>query len=551
MTNILKQTIQLLLPKEKKQFFLFTFFDVVICILDIVSLAVLLFIINFYVHPQTGITVLLPASFLKPDSIWLIGIFLFFFCIKNIAGYWLSTMQYRFVYKVASRLSGKKLLQYLEGNYKNYVGIDSAVHIKKISQQPVEFGHYVLAGLQQIITQTILITCTIIAILIFNAKLFLLLLIILLPPLILIAFLIKKNIRTSRSQAKANSEKALQHLKEALAGFIESKIYDRNNFFTQRYTVKQQQLNTYLANLQSIQAVPGRFMEVFAVLGLFILIALSTRFGASTISLLTIGAFMAAAYKIIPGVVKILNWSTTIKAYEYTVKDLSNGEVLNHHQFKQKEIIQSIDFKNVSFNYHQHKILNAFNGHFKRGDMIGISGVSGKGKSTVINLLLGFEDAATGDICINDQPLSANNRQSFWKNIAYVKQQPFLIHDTVLTNITLGEIADTEKLKQAIRTSGVDELIVQYPEGLEKVITENGKNISGGQRQRIVIARALYKKAAIIILDEPFNELDSAAETKLVLSFKQLAEKGSIVVLITHNKESLSLCNKIISLDES
>ena len=82
-------------------------------------------------------------------------------------------------------------MQYLEGNYKNYVGIDSAVHIKKISQQPVEFGHYVLAGLQQIITQTILITCTVIAILVFNAKLFLLLLIILLPPLILIAFLIK------------------------------------------------------------------------------------------------------------------------------------------------------------------------------------------------------------------------------------------------------------------------------------------------------------------------------------------------------------------------
>jgi len=83
------------------------------------------------------------------------------------------------------------------------------------------------------------------------------------------------------------------------------------------------------------------------------------------------------------------------------------------------------------------------------------------------------------------------------------------------------------------------------------MIAENGKNISGGQRQRIAIARALYKAADLIILDEPFNELDEASEIALLTHFRQQAQNGKMVILITHNKQSLSFCNKIVSLDGS
>ena len=79
---------------------------------------------------------------------------------------------------------------------------------------------------------------------------------------------------------------------------------------------------------------------------------------------------------------------------------------------------------------------------------------------------------------------------------------------------------------------------------------ENGKNISGGQQQRIAIARALYKNADLVLLDEPFNELDEESEISLLEHFQDLAQKGKLIILITHNKKSLSYCNKIISLDE-
>ena len=110
---------------------------------------------------------------------------------------------------------------------------------------------------------------------------------------------------------------------------------------------------------------------------------------------------------------------------------------------------------------------------------------------------------------------------------------------------------DDARLEAAIAEAGLTELIGSSPEKSDKLIAENGKNISGGQRQRIAIARALYKDADMIILDEPFNELDEASEGRLLAHFKRLSEKGKIVILITHRQQSLSFCNKTLSLDES
>ena len=107
-----------------------------------------------------------------------------------------------------------------------------------------------------------------------------------------------------------------------------------------------------------------------------------------------------------------------------------------------------------------------------------------------------------------------------------------------------------ENLQCAIKVSGLNEFITKFPEGLDKIITENGKNISGGQQQRIALARAVYKNAGLILLDEPFNELDDTSVISMLQHFKELAGKGKIIIMITHDKQSLSYCNKTISLDE-
>lgn len=208
--------------------------------------------------------------------------------------------------------------------------------------------------------------------------------------------------------------------------------------------------------------------------------------------------------------------------------------------------------QNIFFNHKEEKLLDNFSLKIANGDFVGLTGMSGKGKTTVINLLLGFLNPQSGSVVINNADTTVADRQHYRKKIAYVKQDSFLIHDTILTNITLTEdYCDPLRIKNITMATGIDVLAAQYPNGLNSIITESGKNISGGQRQRIAMARALYKNADLLILDEPFNELDRATENSLLKHCKSLAAEGKMILLISHNKESLSFCSKIISLDEN
>ncbi|MCW3090198.1 MAG: transporter ATP-binding protein [Ferruginibacter sp.] len=555
MNTILTKTLAILISRERRHLCWYVLADLVIVIADIASLVMLLFIIDFYTQPfhAASISSLLPAFMLDRSSVLLIALFLVIFSVKNIAAYYVHHQKYQFLYRIASRIAEKNLSQYLHGSYDHYVTVDSAVQGRRISQQPIEFSHYVLAGILQIITQTILITCAVTAILLFNASLFLLLFTILVPPILIAGYVVKKRTKSARNHAKRSSENALQFLKESLAGYVEANIYGKHNFFVHRYASWQQKLNTHLSSLQSVQGLPNRLIEIFAVGGLFILIVLDKSTGnTGSTNIISIGAFMAAAYKIMPAAVQILNSAGQVRAYSFAVNDLFEikPKIPVATTPEPVSVIQSISFREVDFYYGSKKIICRFSAAMAKGDFIGIEGRSGSGKTTLINLLLGFLETQAGEILINGVATTAISRQQCWDRVAYVKQQSFLLHDSILKNISMEEdVFDMPRMEAAINITGVAE-IAGGLSGLNTIITENGKNISGGQRQRVAIARALYKDADLIILDEPFNELDRNAENDLLRHFLQLAKLGKIIILITHNRQSLAFCNKIISPDE-
>ena len=548
--------------------------DIVISIADIAFLAVLLFIVRVYTDPHAGAgrLAILADWFTGPKALLSVAVFFLLFSTKNVLGFLVFRAQCRFLNRVASRISRQRLLNYLEGNYSAYTDVDSSVHIREISYHPLDFCQHVLGGMQQMVTQSVLIILSVAGILLYNAQLFLLLFVILLPPLVAVFYWIRKKLRGARNNARTSSERSLQHLQEAITGFVESNVYHRNEIFLDRFMTYQQQFNKYVTDQMIVQGLPARMIEIFALLGIVILIAVSqwSTHGQGS-SVITIGVFMAAAYKIIPGIVKMLGLSGQVQSYAFTVdglaqpdaqakafaaperpnpdaRDTADTAQANRYQYSG---IRSVQFNAIRFSYAGRRILHAQHLDVAPGDFLGIAGPSGRGKTTVLNILLGFLTPDQGEVLINGEVTDAASRQRYWRHISYVKQQPFLIHDTIRNNVTLnGHPSRERELQDAFRLSGLDTLIATFPEKENKVITESGKNISGGQRQRIAIARALYKSADLIILDEPFNELDEESERRLLSHFRHLAQNGKMVILITHNKQSLAYCNKTISLDE-
>ncbi|HEV3413789.1 MAG TPA: ABC transporter ATP-binding protein, partial [Puia sp.] len=400
MKKTIKNIFIILQRQEKVSLIRLVLFDVAISVLDICFLAALLYVIHFYTEPGRSTRMgNFPFTVFNKYPLLLIAVFFILYGIKNLLGIQVFRMQFRFVYGVASRLSKNNLTNYLQGSYKNYVDIDSSVHNRKIGQQPIEFGHYVLGGFQQIAGQSILIVITIIAILIFSPVLFPLLVVILMPPIVLTGYLIKRRLSAIRKTAKTASERTLQHLQEALSGFVESSVYGSRDFFVKRYDTYQSRFNYFLSEQLAMQNMPSKLIEVFAIFGLFVLILINLyTANTSAIPVITIGAFMAASYKIIPGIVKILNVSGQIETYEFTVDDLLQSQAVAAAAKEERSgtAITSLELENVSFAYKRESVLDNFSLVMASGDFIGISGISGKGKTTIIHLLLGFLDPCSG-----------------------------------------------------------------------------------------------------------------------------------------------------------
>jgi ABC-type multidrug transport system fused ATPase/permease subunit len=526
--------------------------DLLIGVLDVVFLGLLLAIINFYSTNQLPVIHFLKQSLFNKNSLKVISLFLGLYAIKNWLGYLIAKSQNSFFYDVASRLSRQNMLDYLRGNYFKFVNIDSSVYTRKISQQPIEFSNYILTNIQQIISQSILIFFTTVGILFYHPSLFISLFVLLMPPVVLSGFYIKRRLSEIRTNSKLTSQLTLQYLKESLGGYVESNVYGKNIFFTDRYYRYQKQLNGYIATQHTLQGLPSRLIEVFAVLGFLILIAINRYFsGNHGVGLLDIGVFMAASYKIIPGVVKILNSAGQLKTYEFTLNDLQPDNEVKVDANPSATVIRSIQFDKITFSYRHNQVLNNLSFNLFPGDFVGITGPSGLGKTTIVNLLLGFLEQDSGTISINNTETDPADRRLFCNRISYCKQQSFFINGSILKNITLTEATyDAARLQDTLSFCGIDHLLAQYPKGIDKPITENGKNMSGGQKQRLALARALYHDFDLLVLDEPFSELDEVSENSLLVKLKLLAQTGKMIMMITHNKSSLSFCNKIISLND-
>lgn len=479
-------------------------------------------------------------------SIWVVVLFFLLFSLKNLAGYLVYRAQCGHLYAIASRLSSGMLSHYLEGEWMVFAGKEPAVLVREIGFFPLEFCQHVLGGLQQIITQAVLILLTIVAMLVFDARLFLLLAVILAPPVSLVFRLLRRRSLAAGQAARSSGERALQYLQEALAGFVESNIYQKNAHFLERYNMQQAHFNQSIARHSVLQNIPPKVIEVFALTGILLLMAVRQWMGhPDQGGLISIGVFMAAAYRVIPGLVKMLGLSGQLSAYSFTIDKLyEEGRIGRESSVEDADRIRSVRFLDVRFRYADRLILDGQGLSIAAGEMVGISGASGRGKTTMLNLLLGFLEPEEGGIEINGVLTGPAARRGYWRDIAYVKQQPFLLHDNILENITLGERPyDETRLQTALGISGL--------ECGTREVSGQGRDISGGQRQRIAIARALYKDPDLFILDEPFNELDGDSEHRLLRHFRDLAAAGKMVLLITHNKQSLSYCDKIVCLDEA
>ena len=211
----------------------------------------------------------------------------------------------------------------------------------------------------------------------------------------------------------------------------------------------------------------------------------------------------------------------------------------------------NIEFSNVSFNYggETKVVLKNINLNISGGKMTSLVGLSGAGKSTIINLIPRFYDPTDGDIKIDNQSIYTKKLSSLRKNISLVSQETTLFDDTVLNNIKYANLdATNEEITEAAKLSYSSEFIDNLPKKINTFIGENGVRLSGGEKQRISIARAILKKSKIILLDEATSSLDAETENKIQDAINFLT-KGRTTLVIAHRLSTILNSDKIYVID--
>lgn len=210
---------------------------------------------------------------------------------------------------------------------------------------------------------------------------------------------------------------------------------------------------------------------------------------------------------------------------------------------------EGIEFDHVWFGYQDKWILKDVSFKIKKGETVAIVGPTGSGKSTLVQLIPRLYEVTKGEIRINNKPIQSFTQKSLRDQIAFVPQKPFLFLDTVARNIAFGRQFSPSEIQQAAKLAHADEFIGRLPQGYDTELSEAGKNLSGGQQQRLAIARALIKRAPVLILDEATSSLDGISEGFIKDTLNQL--HGTVTqILIAHRFSTIEHADKIIYLEE-
>jgi ABC-type multidrug transport system fused ATPase/permease subunit len=209
----------------------------------------------------------------------------------------------------------------------------------------------------------------------------------------------------------------------------------------------------------------------------------------------------------------------------------------------------NIEFNNISFSYDKNIIFNETSFSLGKNELTVLAGQTGSGKSTLADILLKLQTINSGTILISGIDIKNIETKSLRDSIAFVSQDTFLFNDTLLSNLLISKPSATNKeIEQALKESGASEFVEHLPDGINTVVGDRGTLLSGGERQRISIARALLKKANLIIFDEATSALDEKTETEISHNIAKL--KGKVTILsISHRPEILKYADKVLYTD--
>jgi ATP-binding cassette subfamily B protein len=377
----------------------------------------------------------------------------------------------------------------------------------------------------------------------------------------LISLFTRRRLRANSRAIAAGQNRRIQTVQDGLGGIRDVIIDQTRGHFAERFNAVERTLRDAQAGTAFINAFPRVIIEavgmVFIALLAYILAAGS---GGVAAALPILGALALGAQRLLPLLQQVYSGWTLSTGNRQALLDVLGlldeplSAVLDIDKCSEMPPPRLIEFAGVGFRYTATTswVVRDLSLSIPRGARVGIVGKTGSGKSTVMDLLMGLLEPTEGAIKIDGRTLDEGGRRAWQRQIAHVPQAIYLSDASIAENIAFGtdhNAIDMECVREAARRAELQDFIEALPDGYATFVGERGVRLSGGQRQRIGIARALYKKASVIVFDEATSALDSQTEAAVMQSIFDLREDLTVFI-IAHRLSTVEGCWPVVSLSD-
>jgi len=570
--NDIKLILQILKKKQIKFFYLIILLTFVSISLDLIGIGFFLPIINVLfdqeIYLQKGflnkyVNFLTEYSEINIYILLFIPLILIFF-FKSIFQLFFVWIQNIYVNEILYIQSSSLYDLYIKQDYAFHAERETSAAVRNILSEVNNLQFYVLHFINLIVESLLIII--IIVFLVFFEPFITISCFLFFFFFTVLFYLFTKTSFTKWGNAKIFlSNLFIKQILNGFNGIKEIKIFGVENRFSSFYEKNIKKYSNYVCLTSVFTSIPKIIIEFLAILLLsFVLLFFIKNGQQMDLAIAKLAIFAVIIFRLMPAFNR-LNFSLyNLKSLSPSIKVVSDDFVnLKKNLLNQKSIEQnlkkinftfnkSINFKKICFKYDNSdkNIFIDLDLDIKKNSMIGISGVSGSGKTTFVNLITGLIKPNGGQILIDELQDINKDIPSWQSKIGYVSQSIFLFDGSIKQNIAFGaedETIDQPKLLNAIKLSQLENFVNSLKNGVNTLIGENGAKISGGQIQRIGIARSLYRNNDILIFDESTNALDEQTERDFFKSLLNL--KGSrTMIIVSHNKENLLNCDQIYNI---
>lgn len=499
-------------------------------------------------------------SFVIIMALGLLAVYL----IKNIYLSIMYKLQYRYIYNNQRRMSVRMLRNYMSQEYLFFVSHNTA-ELQRNVHGDVTGMFLLLTNLMALTTE--ISTCIVLLVFLFiqDFQTTFALVLLMICFLMFMIFSYKKYVASLGEKNRIVSADINKYIIQAFSGIKEIKAANKESFFVSLYERTYGKHTSLQKKQQFTNIAPRLIMETLCICGLMGFISIRVYMGVPIQDFIpTLSVFAVALIRMLPAFTRITNDITMIMytkpqldAVYHDAREMEHNErnvETDKDDCTEINLQSGIDFSHVSFSYPTRPdkvVLKDISFNIPQKASFALVGQSGAGKSTIADLLLGILKPDSGHIMAGETDI-VEHLASWRKLIGYIPQEIYLFDGSVRSNIALGvhdnEIDDTA-VWDALKRAQLDDFISSQPNKLDTQIGERGAKLSGGQKQRLGIARALYRKPSILILDESTSALDSETETAVMESINNLA--GSVtLIIIAHRLTTIKNCNIILEVKE-